>query len=142
MLRDDFDKAVIWVQERISDELANTVSASDLKNTLAALNSMQTRASGTFLIPSLFPDVPLETLYVHDIGKRHYDTGGSHTMLPPENISPAALTAIGTAIMKELNSSGNDMVHYPLDGEAEVIVFLPRVRSTVLHATGTTLLTS
>ncbi len=142
MLRNDFDKAVIWVQERISDELAKTVSADELKLTFSALNSLQTRASGTFLIPSLFPNVPLETLYVHDIGKRHYDTGGSHTMLPPANISPAALTAIGSAIMKELKSSGNDMVHYPLDGNAEVIVFLPSVRSTVLHATGTTLLTS
>ena len=142
MLRENFDKAVSWVQERIPAALARAVSANDLTSAFDALSALPARASATFLIPDLFPGVSLETLYVHDVGKHSSDAGVSDTMTRPGSVSPLALTAIGTAIAKELQDTGTDMVHYPLDGEAEVIVFIPDVRSTVLHATGTTLLTS
>ncbi len=142
MIRDDFDKSVGWVQERIPGDLARAVSTADLKSAFHALSALPDRASATFLVPDLFPGVSLETLYVHNSSSHSSDGWVSDTMMQPGSVSPMALTAIGTAIAKELQDTGTDMVHYPLDGGSEVIVYTPDVRSTVLHATGTTLLTA
>lgn len=77
MLRENFDKAVSWVQERIPADLARAVSANDLTSAFDALSALPARASATFLIPDLFPGVLLETLYVHDVGKHSSDAGVS-----------------------------------------------------------------
>lgn len=138
MLNNEFDNAASWVLDRMSRDLVKTVSSNDLINAFAGLKALSAKASATFLIPDLFPGVPLEMLFVHDTCNTNRSK--SETAVLGE-ISPLALTAIGSAIMTELQSTNTDMVQYPLGGEAEVIVFLPASRSTVLHATGTTLLT-
>lgn len=126
------------MQDRIPADFARAVSANDLTSAFDALSALPARASATFLIPDLFHGVSLETLYVRDVDKHSSDAVVSDTMTRPGFVSPLTLTAIA----KELQDTGTEMIHYPLDGEAEKIVFIPDVRSTVLHATGTTLLTS
>ncbi len=138
MLCDDFDKAVAWVQARIPDDVA--VSSGTLQLALQALDALSRRASATFLIPDLFPGVALETLYLHDGCKHCNDTSPTNTV--PTGISPGAMTAIGTAILSELRSQKTELLTCPLEGNTEVIVFIPEIRSVVLKATGTTLLSS
>jgi len=139
MMNDNLDAAVGWVQSRIPSSLACAVSAGELANAIGLLSALPERTTGTVLIPDLFPGVPLETLYVHATGKKH-----TQHMPLQETCNDTglcmALTAIGTAIAKELQDTKNDMCRHELDDGAAVFVFLPEVRPTVLQATGTALL--
>lgn len=129
-----------WVQERISDEFVENVEADELHQTFAALATVAGDAQSTFLIPDLFPGIKLNVLYIHNI-----DGPASKSALPNSatawapGLSARALSAIGHAVSNALQETGSDMLSCAIDG-AEIIVFVPRVQSLVLQATGTTLL--
>lgn len=143
MIRAKFDTAADWVNSRIPPVLAHPTLTSEIEHAFAMLNTLILKAKATFLIPDLFPGVALEVLYIHYAIDRSIDMGINDTLsaLREEGqLAPVALTAIGTAIAKEMQTSATDTVRYPVNDESLVIVFLPEVRSVVLQATGTTLL--
>ncbi len=138
----DFDHAAQWVHERIPGQMAGVMHESELQQAFGALALAAKDANSTFLIVDLFPGVALDVLYVHDIegvdGNKQATQNSASALTP--GLSAQALTAIGTAVDHEMNTSGSDMVRYRIDG-AEIIVSRPSVRSLVLQATGTMLLT-
>lgn len=143
MIRAKFDTAADWVNSRIPSVLAHPTLTNEIEHAFAMLNTLILKAKATFLIPDLFPGVALEVLYIHNDVDRSIDVGINDTLssLREEGqLAPSALTAIGTAIAKEMQASRTDTVRYPVNDESLVIVFLPEVRSVVLQATGTTLL--
>jgi len=139
---DVFEHAAKWVHARIPQEMANSVHIRELVDAFSALAAVTDAATSTFLIPDLFPDVALDVLYVHNIAGADKLTSVGD---PAKNLFPGlsaiALTAIGTAVIREMETTNSDMVRHELYG-AEIIVSRPSVRHLVLQATGTTLLTT
>lgn len=140
MIRANFDTAAAWVQSRIPADLATQVSKKEIENAFSAMSALIPKAKATFLIPDLFPGVTLEVLYVHNRTEHSTDIKINDTAIRALSLTVSALKAIGMAIEKEMRDSNNEIVHYPLSDESEIVVFLPEVRSVVLQATGTTLL--
>ena len=137
-----FEHAAKWVHARIPQEMGDSVHSRELVDAFSALAAITETATSTFLIPDLFPDVALDVLYVHDIASPNKLTsvGDPANNLFP-GLSASALTAIGTAVIREMETTNSDMVRHELDG-AEIIVSRPGVRHLILQATGTTLLTT
>ncbi|ANN80834.1 hypothetical protein [Bordetella flabilis] len=136
-----FDKAAEWVHTKAYPGLLECLDTGELRQAFEALATVAEDANSTFLIPDLFPGIDLDVLYVHDLentGAQRTASLSSDAALP--GLSARALAAIGSALDAELRVSGNDMVRYR-EGGAEIIVSRPQVRSHVLKATGTTLLT-
>lgn len=131
------DNATEWLMPRIPSALASTVAKADIVEALITLSELPNVAA-TFLIPDLFPKIDLEVLYVHDIDSSIKDV--IQKQKTDERCSVPALTAIGAAIRNEMVVTGTEVMTFKPDGLAELIVFPPRVRAAVLHATGTTLL--
>jgi hypothetical protein len=119
MMNKNLDAIVGWVQSRSPSSLAYTVSASELASAIGLLSALPERATSTVLIPDLFPNVPLEMLYVHAARKKHNRYTPLQEIHNDTNLS-VALTAIGAAIAKELRDTGNDMCHHQFDDGAEV----------------------
>ena len=141
----DFELSTQWVRERINPTMAALVQDNDVRQALVALDAILADASSTFLIPDLFPGAALDVFHVQGLRNdpvelRLSDSDGAHHQLA-QGLSANALTAIGAALLQEMDSTGNDMMRYPLE-DAEVIVSRLAVRDLILQATGITLLTT
>lgn len=142
MIRAKIDNAADWVKSRISHMPEPQASKSDIAGTLTTLNKLISEAEATFLVPDLFPLVRLETLYVHGCESTPSEPNASPLIGSQDKATAMALTAIGTAIVREMEQSGTNLLRFPLPNACEVVVFLPEARSLVLQVTGTTLLTT
>ena len=136
-----FDHAATWVHERSVPSIGEAVPVSEIREAFEALAMAARDATSTFLIPDLFPGVNLDVLYVYgaeEVGPATATQNSAPDIAP--GLSAQALTAIGSALSTEMQSTGTDMVRYQAPN-AEIIVSRPSVRPIVLQATGTTLLT-
>lgn len=144
MIRAKFDMAAEWVNSHLPSTFGSPSINSEIEHAFAMLNALITKAEATFLIPDLFPGVALEVLYLHDSNHPSidHDIEESLAVLRSEGVLTAsALTLIGSAIEHEMKKTGTDTVRYLVRDKSMVIVFVPAVRSVVLQATGTTILT-
>ncbi|WP_323025721.1 hypothetical protein [Castellaniella sp.] len=137
----DFDLSTQWVRERLNPTMAALTGDEEVRQALVALNAILTGASSTFLIPDLFPGAPLDVFHVQGLSKESVELHAPGSgLLGQAGLSARALSAIGAALLQEMDATGNDMVRYPLK-EAEVIIARSTVRDLILQATGITLLT-
>ncbi len=139
----DFELGAQWVHERINPAMASLVRESDVRQALSALNTIMADASSTFLIPDLFPGAALDFFHVQGLRDPAVLTTADQRLgagLVQDGLSANALSAIGAALQQEMDSTGNDMMRFPLEG-SEVIVARSSVRALILQATGITLLT-
>ena len=131
-----------WVHQRRNLGISDSVAPDDISETIQALIEGALACKVALMMPNLFPGCELEILYIpadtlctvtSKASAEDFNKGG-------RRITPAALSAIGYALVGQLAAAGNDMVEYKSDDGMQVIAFLPHVRRTVLQALGLSLL--
>lgn len=105
-----------------------------------AVASAVAQDSGDCALEGLFPGSALEVLFSRALNNQGADAGALPPM--PASVEPAALSAIGTAIARELKETGKELMRYGLAGVGEVFVYHPEHREAVLLSSRTTLLSA
>jgi len=142
MTRPIFEQAAHWVHSQAQSTSAIAATAPEIADAISTLHVLIGKCAVPMMVPDLFPGIALETVYVPKSNTRddvktsssgEFNTGTSRVTAP-------ALSAIGAAIVAQLERTGEDMVLYEFDDGARAIAYLPQVRDTVLTATGLVLL--
>jgi hypothetical protein len=129
----DYQAAAAWVLKRF-DEVP--VPAVTIAETIRSVHRACRKATAPLHMPDLFPALALGLIVIPPLV----------TELSGEESGPVsteALAAIGQAIVIEFESTGNDLVHYPLGeqpSDGQIIVFRPQALPEILRATGLHLL--
>lgn len=140
MIQQKFDHAAKWVHQRQNITMSNPAQEPEIAEAIATLCNLAEKCHAAVMIPDLFPGSALETIYIPPDGGDNVSVGGGSQFLGASRITIPALSAIGVALVSELESTGNDMVLCDLDQGGQAIAYMPEVRNTVLQSTGLVLL--
>jgi len=141
-----FNQAASWVCQQQTLTMQPPVPEGEVAEALSALHGLATQCRAAIMVPDLFPGSRLETIVIPApaaSGSHTASQTGSAKLLNSAagaRITVPALSAIGSALMAEMERTGQDMARCELDGGSEAIAYLPDVRGAVLRATGLVLL--
>lgn len=141
MMTTNFNTAARWVCKRQKFNMATSVTEQNISQALAALEALRHKCTAPLMVADFFPGVALETLYIPSTGNNRSATQSQpFDILPPEaRVTTPSLSAIGHALLQEMQTEGNDMVVHEFDDGSKAIAYLPEVRETVFKATGISL---
>jgi hypothetical protein len=134
-----FDNAANWVCQRQTITSQQSVPEAEIAQTISTLHALAGRCQAAVMVPDLFPGNELEMLFIPAQAGPQATPSPSSSLLSPK-ATTAALGVIGAALCSEFDRTGQDMARYEFGDGAIAIVYLPKVRSTVLQATGLVLL--
>jgi hypothetical protein len=120
-------RAADWVVQTSK----TTVSREDIAEALAIIPTLTVCSSSVpVLLPTVWPDLALEVLFVPDSG-----AGRKLPKLVGLELSKPALDAIGEAFLQHFLQTGNDLFLLEEHG-LSLYVFMEHVRPVVLQASG------
>jgi hypothetical protein len=134
-----FESVAQWVLKHHDLSIPITASESEIAQSLASLNASAGKCEACIMVPDLFPGATLEAIYVPKLGLKGASRQ-SDALLKTDVVTPAALAAIGNALVTYMLETDNDMVRYQFDDGAQAVIYFPAERNTVLQALGLTLL--
>lgn len=135
-----FDYAAQWVCQRQKNAMPDAAQGPEIAQTISTLCTLVGKCQAAVMIPDLFPGSALETIYIPADSSDKATSGEAAGFVGESLVTAPALTAIGAALLAELESTGNDMVLCNLDEGAQAIAYRPEVRNTVLQSTGLVLI--